>query len=131
MASDRKVAIVTGAAQGIGRSITLRLAKDGFDVALADLSSSADKVAAVAAEAEALGVKTARIACDVRKEADVYAMVEQTVKELGQVNGKHEGAGQVDKGAGADPKSWLPTLVSARPRTSSRQRPRRWMPCTR
>ncbi|WP_104131545.1 SDR family NAD(P)-dependent oxidoreductase [Cryobacterium sp. M91] len=37
MTVQNKVALVTGAGQGIGRGIALRLAQDGFDVAIADL----------------------------------------------------------------------------------------------
>lgn len=50
-----KTAIVTGAAQGIGRGIALRLARDGASVVLTDLKK--DKLEAVAAEIEALGAK--------------------------------------------------------------------------
>ena len=55
MSANTKVALVTGAAQGIGRGIALRLAKDGFDVALVDLK--VDKLNAVKKEVEALGRK--------------------------------------------------------------------------
>lgn len=44
----QKVALVTGAAQGIGKAIALRLVKDGFAVAIADYNDTAAK--AVAAE---------------------------------------------------------------------------------
>ncbi|EPQ51202.1 short chain oxidoreductase [Gloeophyllum trabeum ATCC 11539] len=40
----RKVAIVTGAAQGIGRGIAVRLASDGFDLAINDIAANADKL---------------------------------------------------------------------------------------
>ena len=48
-----KIALVTGAAQGIGRGIALRLAKDGADIALVDLNL--DKLRHVAEEVQALG----------------------------------------------------------------------------
>ncbi|KAL1410468.1 hypothetical protein Q8F55_004479 [Vanrija albida] len=82
-APARRVAIVTGAAQGIGRAIALRLAKDGFDLALADLQSSRGKLDAVGAEVRALGGASVEIECDVRSEADVYALVEGAVAALG------------------------------------------------
>ena len=54
MALNGKVILVTGAAQGIGRGIALRLAKEGADIALVDLK--ADKLSDVAKEIEALGI---------------------------------------------------------------------------
>ncbi|MDU7187808.1 MAG: SDR family NAD(P)-dependent oxidoreductase, partial [Klebsiella sp.] len=57
MAIENKVALVTGAGQGIGRGIALRLAKDGASVMLVDVSP--EGIAAVAAEVEALGRKAA------------------------------------------------------------------------
>uniref|UniRef100_UPI003075DD4A SDR family NAD(P)-dependent oxidoreductase n=2 Tax=Enterobacterales TaxID=91347 RepID=UPI003075DD4A len=51
MALNGKVILVTGAAQGIGRGIALRLAKEGADIALVDLK--ADKLSDVAKEIKA------------------------------------------------------------------------------
>ena len=55
MAINGKVVLVTGSAQGIGRGIALRLAKDGADICLVDMN--ADKLAATAGEVRALGRK--------------------------------------------------------------------------
>ncbi|WP_368910940.1 acetoin reductase [Proteus vulgaris] len=81
MALNGKVILVTGAAQGIGRGIALRLAKDGADIALVDLK--ADKLADVAKEIEALGRKTAIFTADISQRDDVFAAVEHAEKTLG------------------------------------------------
>ena len=81
MSNTAKVALVTGAAQGIGRGIALRLAKDGFDIALVDLK--ADKLEAVKKEVEALGRKASTFSADVSKREDVYAAIDHAEKALG------------------------------------------------
>ncbi|KGA58441.1 acetoin reductase [Proteus vulgaris] len=81
MALNSKVILVTGAAQGIGRGIALRLAKEGADIALVDLK--ADKLADVAKEIEALGRKTTIFAADISHRDEVFAAVEHAEKTLG------------------------------------------------
>ncbi|OAT45669.1 acetoin reductase [Proteus hauseri] len=81
MALNGKVILVTGAAQGIGRGIALRLAKEGADIALVDLK--ADKLAGVAKEIEALGRKTTTFAADISQRDEVFAAVEHAEKALG------------------------------------------------
>lgn len=53
MSINGKVALVTGAGQGIGRAIALRLAHDGADIAIVDLNE--DKTKSVADEVKAVG----------------------------------------------------------------------------
>jgi meso-butanediol dehydrogenase / (S,S)-butanediol dehydrogenase / diacetyl reductase len=65
MSINGKVALVTGAGQGIGRGIALRLAKDGADIAVVDLNE--DKMTAVANEVKALGRKATTFKADARK----------------------------------------------------------------
>ncbi|CAK5276711.1 unnamed protein product [Mycena citricolor] len=81
--SDRGTAIVTGAAQGIGREIALRLARDGFAVAVNDVPAKADKLARVVEEIRATGRPASAYAADVSADAEVKAMVEQVVQEYG------------------------------------------------
>jgi meso-butanediol dehydrogenase/(S,S)-butanediol dehydrogenase/diacetyl reductase len=81
MAIDGKVALVTGAAQGIGRGIALRLAKDGADIALVDLQK--DKLAAVAKEIQSLGRKATTFSADVSDREQVRAAVDHAESALG------------------------------------------------
>lgn len=81
MAIENKVALVTGAGQGIGRGIALRLAKDGASVMLVDMK--ADALEAVAAEVRALGRKAATFVADISDREQVYEAVAQTERELG------------------------------------------------
>jgi 3-oxoacyl-[acyl-carrier protein] reductase len=77
-----KVALVTGAQQGIGRAMALAFARHGADVALNYLD---DKTAAesVATDVRAHGRRAVLIQGDVSRAADAQAMVATTVKELG------------------------------------------------
>lgn len=68
---DGKSAIVTGAAQGIGRAIAQRLAEDGAHVALADINEAGAKQAA-----EDIGHGAVGVACDVSDPAAVEALIE-------------------------------------------------------
>ncbi|KIJ54996.1 hypothetical protein M422DRAFT_58243 [Sphaerobolus stellatus SS14] len=83
MSSNRKAAIVTGSASGIGRAIALRLASDGFNLALHDLPSSANQLEEVAERVRSQGGKAIIITGDVTKESEVDALVEAAVNELG------------------------------------------------
>ena len=81
MNTGAKVALVTGAAQGIGRAIALRLAKDGADIAIVDLKKG--KMDAVAEEVQAYGRKVTSFVADVAFRDQVYAAVDHAEKELG------------------------------------------------
>ncbi|MEI2266850.1 (S)-acetoin forming diacetyl reductase [Erwinia sp. CGal63] len=76
-----KVALVTGSGQGIGKAIALRLAKDGFAVAVADFNAQTARQ--VADEIASAGGKAIAVTVDVSKRDQVIAAVEQARKELG------------------------------------------------
>ena len=76
-----KSAVVTGGASGIGRGISLRLARDGADVALLDRNLAGAE--AVAREVRALGRRALAVEVDVARAASVAAAVEQARGTLG------------------------------------------------
>ena len=75
-------AVVTGAAQGIGEGIALRLAEEGADVAILDLNAQGARNAA-ARLAAATGRKAVGVACDVTDENSVSAGMDMVERELG------------------------------------------------
>ena len=81
---EGKVAIVTGAASGIGKEIAFELARGGAAVAIADLNESGAQ--AVAADINASGGRAIGLAMDVTDEAAVEAGVAQVVAQLGGVD---------------------------------------------
>ena len=89
-----KVAIVTGAAQGIGRACAARLASEGASVALCDVNGEACAEAARAVEAA--GGKAIRVSCDVAKAGDVDAALAATLEALGRVDILVNNAGVLD-----------------------------------
>ncbi len=81
---DGKVALITGASRGIGRSLALAMARGGADVAL--VSRSAEALEAVAVEARDLGVRALVLPTDVVEVAQVRAAVERAAAELGRLD---------------------------------------------
>jgi meso-butanediol dehydrogenase / (S,S)-butanediol dehydrogenase / diacetyl reductase len=80
------VAVVTGAASGIGRAIALRLAADGFDVAINDRDNQVHRLESLAEEISAKGRKALIAITDVSCDDQVKAMVEKVVKEMGRLD---------------------------------------------
>ena len=79
-----KVAIVTGAKQGIGLGIAMALAKEGCNVVISDIEQAGCETAAV--EVEKLGVKTLAVACDVSQKKAVDNLIAKTVKKFGKLD---------------------------------------------
>jgi 2-hydroxycyclohexanecarboxyl-CoA dehydrogenase len=79
-----KVAIVTGAAQGIGRAIAMRLAAEGAKVAIGDIKEDVAKQ--TAAEIKAAGNEARAVTLDVTSLASAMAAVERVERELGPVD---------------------------------------------
>ena len=78
-----KVAVVTGAAQGIGRDVALRLAREGCSVALVDRS---DLVEQVRNEAESAGVRAIAIIADLETFAGAATAMDTTTERFGRID---------------------------------------------
>jgi 3-oxoacyl-[acyl-carrier protein] reductase len=79
-----KIALVTGAAQGIGRDIALGLAEDGADVAICDVNLEAAQK--TASDIEAKGRKSLALKANVAASAEVTAMIDQVVGKFGRID---------------------------------------------
>lgn len=84
MRLEGKNALITGAAQGIGKSVALALAKEGANVAIADLNI--ESAQETAREVSACGVKSIAIKLDVSKQDDVKAAFGSFTGELGALD---------------------------------------------
>ncbi|PCH41711.1 NAD(P)-binding protein [Wolfiporia cocos MD-104 SS10] len=86
VAAVSRVAVITGAAQGIGKSIALRLAADGLKVALNDIGSKDNQVQDVVSEIRGKGGQAIAVLADVSVEADVRSMCAQVVDSMGGID---------------------------------------------
>ncbi|TFK50917.1 NAD(P)-binding protein [Heliocybe sulcata] len=78
-----KTAFITGGAQGIGRAIATRLARDGYDISIAEIPQAKGRLDDAVKEIEGLGRKAIGVFADVRDAKQVYSAIEQTVHRLG------------------------------------------------
>ena len=84
MSLEGKIAIVTGAAQGIGRTIAETLAQDGADIAIADMDPGRAQEAADAVKK--LGRRVLNLKVNVAEWDGVKAMADQVLKEWGTID---------------------------------------------
>lgn len=84
---ENKIAIVTGAARGLGEGIAIKLAEHGAHIAFSYVSeSSADKAAALVTKLEGLGVKAKAWRSNAGKYEEAESFVNEVVKEFGTVD---------------------------------------------
>lgn len=88
---EGKVAIVTGASRGIGRTVALEFARNGCNVVIAAKSTEEKpglpgSIFTVKDEVEALGVKALALRVDVRDDALLEDMIHKTVSEFGRID---------------------------------------------
>ncbi len=88
---DGKVAVITGAASGMGRATALRFAKEGASIVLADLNSQGGETAV--AECAAAGARAVFQRVDVTSEVDIKSAVDRAVKEYGRLDIMFNNAG--------------------------------------
>jgi 2-hydroxycyclohexanecarboxyl-CoA dehydrogenase len=98
---DDRIAIVTGAGQGIGRGIALKLAAEGATVVVTDINEATAKD--TAAEIGGVGIRT-----DVTSRESVEALVEQVVRQFGRIDVLVNNAGWDKSGPflDSDPADW-------------------------
>jgi len=92
-----KVAAVTGAASGLGRAMALAFASEGMAVALADVDEAG--LSLTRHQVEALGAKALSMRVDVSRGADVEALAQRCVSELGGIHLLCNNAGVAVSGA--------------------------------
>jgi glycerol dehydrogenase len=80
---EGKIALVTGAAKGIGKAISLMFAAKGADLILLDIS---DELKATAKEIEAKGRKALALKTDLAKKADLERAVAEAIKYFGKID---------------------------------------------
>lgn len=93
----KKVALITGAAHGIGRSFAIEAAKRGMKLSLVDIDS--ESLVEAKAECEALGADVIAILTDVSVYDEVHTSVEKTMERFGQIDVLFANAGIATAGS--------------------------------
>ncbi len=81
-----KIVMVTGARQGLGKSISLGMAEKGADLVICDRVLDDGKLAETAKEIEAMGRKTLSMGGDITIEEDVNAVVNKSLEKFGKID---------------------------------------------
>ena len=81
---QKRIALVTGAGRGIGRSIAIQLAKDGVDVAVTSRTES--ELDEVVSEIQAAGVRGLKLVADMENHKSLPGLVAAVIAELGNIN---------------------------------------------
>lgn len=86
-----KTALITGGSRGIGKAIAERLAKEGYNIAIAAKTTEPHPrlegtIYTAAKEIETLGVKCLPLPCDIRDEVQIGAAVDETAKAFGGID---------------------------------------------
>ncbi len=105
---DSKIAIVTGAGQGIGRAIATKLAAEGASVAVTDVNEATAKDTAEAIAGGSPAGRAVAIRADVTSRESVAAMIEQVRQEFGRIDVLVNNAGwdKVGPFTESDPADW-------------------------
>ena len=90
-----KTAVVIGGTSGLGRAISLGLAEAGADVVAS--ARRQEQVDATAAEVEARGRKTLRLACDMQDRSSLERLLAQTIAQFGKVDTLVNSAGKIKR----------------------------------
>jgi NAD(P)-dependent dehydrogenase (short-subunit alcohol dehydrogenase family) len=109
MSLEGMIAVVTGAASGIGRASAIRLAQDGADIAVLDLNE--EGIVETARDVEATGRRCLPVAVDLLERSEISAAFARVREELGHVSILHNNAGgslrrDIKTFAKSDPDQW-------------------------
>jgi len=83
---EKKAALVTGASQGIGRAIALKLAQDGYNVMINYYTGNEPQAEEVRALCESFGINAAIVQGDISKKEDVETLIKTTVSTFGSID---------------------------------------------